>query len=813
MKKLFSFFLALFILPVAMSADGLVINELMQSNVNCLYVDNEFPDSWVELYNASNKTLNIKGYGIGGSEKHSKAYLFTHDILIPANSYTVVYCDKDDYGMHANFRVESGKGGVYLFNPMGEIIDQVTFAKMPAPDVAYGRERDNGSEWGYMVMPTPGSSNVGGVTSAILPLPIFSEKGGLKSEPFVLSITISDEELPEDVQLCVTLDGREPTADDVVMAPFEINVDTTTVVRAKLLSHQAVSPLSQTHSYIFYEQSLSEPLPVVSIVTNNDYLYDPEWGILGIPMEDGQNANVEWRRPINIEYFENDETLFNQIGETRVQGNWSRRYAQRSLAVYANKRFGVKRFEGAVWKDKPNVDEFKSFTLRNSGNDFAGAHIRDAFTQTLAGRHCDNLDWMAYQPCVCFINGVYKGIYDVRERSNEDYIEANYDGLEDIEMIENWHEEKVGSVTALDELFAAVNDTNVTFEQIDALVDIEELNNNFVINSFITNTDYPFNNHIIWRDITEENSKWQFVMKDMDRTAYEEYDFDYFTFLYDYYNQYQGEYHNLASGLRLYTLILENEQLRNLFIDRYIVYMGDFLQCDVAVSLLETMREEYAGEYRNHCMVYFADPDSQMEAWDWHYRHMKLWWGNRMRYMTYFLGHYFQIGPAVPVTINTEGYTVKVNDIELTQDTFNGAFYAGRKMTLVAENVDKEYGWLLVKYYSDGTYEKCFIVEDSIDVLVDKNMESMSIELNFNNSIDNITEGSTQVVVSDSNITLQASQPLQRVVLYDMQGRTVSQEQLPRVYRHNIAAVRGGIYLLHIYYANGLAEVKKVVVR
>ena len=151
MKKLFSFFLALFILPVAMSADGLVINELMQSNVNCLYVDNEFPDSWVELYNASNKPLNIKGYGIGGSEKHSKAYLFTHDILIPANSYTVVYCDKDDYGMHANFRVESGKGGVYLFNPMGEIIDQVTFAKMPAPDVAYGRERDNGSEWGYMV--------------------------------------------------------------------------------------------------------------------------------------------------------------------------------------------------------------------------------------------------------------------------------------------------------------------------------------------------------------------------------------------------------------------------------------------------------------------------------------------------------------------------------------------------------------------------------------------------------------------------------------------------------------------------------------
>ena len=33
----------------------LVINEIMQSNIDCVMDDiNEFPDSWVELYNAGN---------------------------------------------------------------------------------------------------------------------------------------------------------------------------------------------------------------------------------------------------------------------------------------------------------------------------------------------------------------------------------------------------------------------------------------------------------------------------------------------------------------------------------------------------------------------------------------------------------------------------------------------------------------------------------------------------------------------------------------------------------------------------------------
>ena len=49
-----------------MSANAqLVINELMQSNVECIMDDiHEFPDSWVELYNPTDEEINLGDYQI-----------------------------------------------------------------------------------------------------------------------------------------------------------------------------------------------------------------------------------------------------------------------------------------------------------------------------------------------------------------------------------------------------------------------------------------------------------------------------------------------------------------------------------------------------------------------------------------------------------------------------------------------------------------------------------------------------------------------------------------------------------------------------
>ena len=58
----------------SLSAQNLVINEIMQSNVETIMDDiKEFPDSWVELYNPTDAAINLQDYKIGTKDKESKA--------------------------------------------------------------------------------------------------------------------------------------------------------------------------------------------------------------------------------------------------------------------------------------------------------------------------------------------------------------------------------------------------------------------------------------------------------------------------------------------------------------------------------------------------------------------------------------------------------------------------------------------------------------------------------------------------------------------------------------------------------------------
>lgn len=94
----------------------LSITELMQSNVTGIIDDlNDFPDSWVELYNSSSEPVNLSDYALGLKKKFDSAYPLPDRILQPGE-YLVVFCDKAETGIHTSFRLESNKAGsVFLF--------------------------------------------------------------------------------------------------------------------------------------------------------------------------------------------------------------------------------------------------------------------------------------------------------------------------------------------------------------------------------------------------------------------------------------------------------------------------------------------------------------------------------------------------------------------------------------------------------------------------------------------------------------------------------------------------------------------------
>ncbi|MCF8356653.1 MAG: lamin tail domain-containing protein [Melioribacteraceae bacterium] len=61
---------------ISVHAQSIVINEVMSSNANTLFdEDNDTPD-WIELFNSSPNTINLSGYSISDNENEPGKWIF-----------------------------------------------------------------------------------------------------------------------------------------------------------------------------------------------------------------------------------------------------------------------------------------------------------------------------------------------------------------------------------------------------------------------------------------------------------------------------------------------------------------------------------------------------------------------------------------------------------------------------------------------------------------------------------------------------------------------------------------------------------------
>lgn len=662
----------------------LIINELMQSNIDCIMDDlKEFPDSWVELYNAGSESVNLSDYALSVSPKEKKAYKLPSRTVSPGQ-YVVVYCDTEEKDLHASFRLESGKDGELYLWKNGTIIEQYTgMKKMPAPNVAYGRETDGSDTWGYQLTPTPGRSNCGKTSNEILGDPVFSKAGHVAKTSFALELTLPDD-APAGTQIRYTLDGTEPTVNSTLYTKT-LAIDDTKTVRAALFKDGAITPRSVTNSYIFLGRDMT--LPVVSLVTDRNYFYSDNLGIYN-EKNNGENARNDWRRPVNMEVFRQpeQESVVNQLCETRVKGGASRGAALKSLVMYANKRFGTKRFVHEFFKDDaPELTEWKSIELRNAGNDFDFLYLRDALIQRNMGRRAD-LDWQPWQPAIVMINGEYKGILNIRPRSNEDYVYTFYDGLEDVTVVENWWELKEGEQSQLDAFKAFYEAHGHTYEEFDAVMDVSEFCNLMIVESFHNNVDFPGNNIEMWRPIAD-GGRWRWIVKDTDfgMGLYDRpFNYKYLDWLYDPNFDQNNNWANKYEHTRLFRRLMDIDRFKNMFIDRCAVYMGDFLNGTVLASDLDEMTAVIRSEYKHHRKLF----NEWWPNYDEEVTKAKNWAHNRTTFFYNHLAERLKLGKAVPVTIDRErsdNLKITVNDVPLSGRSFDGSFFAGRKLTLKGE--------------------------------------------------------------------------------------------------------------------------------
>jgi hypothetical protein len=490
-------------------------------------------------------------------------------------------------------------------------------------------------------------------------------------------------------------------------------------------------------------------VPIFSVQTNDKYLNSKELGLFANNNSKEDKKLHDWRRPVNIEFFpsEDENSAFNQIAETRIQGGASRANALKSMVFYANKRFDPdhKRFDFEFFPDqKPGMNSFKSFSLRDGGNDFTDLYFRDLIVQRTMGQNTD-IDWQAGHTAVLYINGEYMGMLNIRERSNEDNIESNYGGLEDIDMVEISHEkdeneedlfiEEIkgsGDDTFYEAFKTFYSQTGHSLAEYEEYMDVSEYLNIMIMNLFYCNIDFPGNNIVLWRPNKDDKDsglpkRWRFIAKDTDfglglygwnETKNTSNTID---MIYNP-NNYTQSWAFTEQATRLFRKMMENQDIRNLFIDKSCVYMGDFLNGEGTGEIINSIKDEAIDEFVAHRVKYPNQwgGNSRQDLLN-KFSAAKSWAQGRPNNFYEFIRQKWNLGTAIPVTINKElendevPNEVLVNGIKLTKGVFNGKLFKDRHITLEAKNdIENDFsvtGWQIQigngapEYKEGSTYE------------------------------------------------------------------------------------------------------------
>lgn len=717
MKKVFSLITLLVLYVTVYAQPQISINEIMQSNIDCLFTEHDYPDSWIELYNATDNDIDLYHFYIGKDSNPSTAYRIESHVTIKANGYKVILCDKKNNGLHTDFRLESTEpGSVCILDSTGIICDKIDYPIMIAANISYSRKKELEDVWGWALYPTPNKKNQEPFCEKVLPAPIFNLKGQLLREEAHLIISLPEEDLPDDTRIYYTLDGKEPTFESNSDTIIKLDITKNLVIRAKLMSSMALSPQSTTHSYIFHPRETQ--LPILSIVTDNDYLYGTREGIFSSSKTEGGIANYyqNWRRPMNIEYLgsNDDDVDFNQLGEMSVGGDRTRNHTHKTMRLYANKRFGTKRYYVTFWKEKPHVTKVKSFSLRNGGQNDGMAMINDGLVQRIFGTHIPTLDYVAYQPSIAYINGVYKGLYGLRERSNQDYVEANY-GLDNVEIATNDSYIPTSNEryqTSFSKLYNLYRKSTTTYQQLAELMDVNSFMQAMIAEMFTENYDFPQKNVAMWREKTA-TGKWHWILKDLDHfamTSDTRIDFNMFKYLlgtakstdYEYTYTKQANY---KEAIKIYQKMMTFEEFKEPFIDAFTTYLGDFLKPSVTSNIYQQLKDAVDPEIEPTFEVY----DYDYEDYDYYTNRLKNHCENRASIIYGQMATYFKLGSVIPMTLQTNGCPIKINEIGLTEGDFDGAYYSKRVLRLDSGRKNK--GWSMTLFQHDENNEMIVVTD------------------------------------------------------------------------------------------------------
>lgn len=503
-----------------------------------------------------------------------------------------------------------------------------------------------------------------------------------------------------------------------------------TVVKARAVVN-GVSGKAATNTYFVSTSGAhSSTLPIVSISLNEDALFDYNDGIhvAGVDFDNWRTQNpgavttghvpanyrrrgIETEKPAVFQYFIDGEEVLKQNIGLRLHGSFSKSAQNKTFRLYARAEYDEQNRFDYPFFGPENSSSFKRLILRNSGNDVGNewigfaqvptispaVYFRDGFIQKMVAHL--RFDTQDYLPTITYVNGEYWGLLNLRERYDHHYLERKYAVTEEqLDYLGGNAEVNTGEdvhYVMMRDYIAANNLTSdEAYDYVKTLMDIDNFMDYQIAQIYARNTDWPGNNIEYFRKRTAQyepdapygqDGRWRWLMFDADHgfgwSGGESYT----------HNSLQNASGDLSRPRLIMRQLLENQEFRNSFINRYADLMNTAFTPERLIALIDEMADNIEEEIPIHRARW-----NTLHNWEDHVQQMRTFAAERPAYARSHVRSRFGINSNITATLNvsdaSQGY-IQINTVEIKESTpgipanpypWEGVYFHNIPITVIA---------------------------------------------------------------------------------------------------------------------------------
>ncbi|NOU46907.1 MAG: T9SS type A sorting domain-containing protein [Bacteroidales bacterium] len=589
--------------------------------------------------------------------------------------------------LHTNFKIADDGETISLYSS-NQVLLSSLFVNCEDLDNSSGSSPDASSDIYLFQTGTPAATNNMSPTfTGYLIPPILSTAPGFFENPFSVSISNPNGAAST---LHYTTDGSDPTTSSPQYNGNPVYISGSVVLKARAFKTGKLPSQNDVATYLI---GVDHSTPVLSVVTGNDNLYG-EAGIF-------DNWWQDWERAAYVQYFDSTKQLiFSQRAGIQMDGGWggSRYQPQHSFRVeLADGVLGEDPLNYQLIPNRPGRTTYSKFYLRNGSNQYLVLPYKDA-CQVAAMSNGTNNYHAAWRPLSVYLNGEYFGLYELREKIDSEYFEF-LDGADPdsttILSQSAWYGGSLRAVEgSVDPFFVssqAIHDLNPSdtdfWEKADVHFDLNWYTDYIIGESWMGNTDWPWNNIKIYRsDVTGQ--RWRFCLIDQELAmlpnGWTDYNFDHIAYML-------GQDPSIPY-ISVWLKGIQNNRFRDYFINRFADQMNTIYRYERLSAIENNMYSLTFPEMPNE-FARWGDPNNipmQMFAFGSNHITLREQYLQRTPQVRNHILSNFNLPGLVDLSLDVfpaEAGSIRISTIKPESYPWQGIYFNGVPVSITAEPV------------------------------------------------------------------------------------------------------------------------------